>query len=139
MCRSLMCHRASVIASHAHLVRGWSSMLIFLVSVAHLLPLSHVVRGTVHGSSHGSVQVGLGVSTLLTYVPVSLGALHQANALVLFSAALALLHSLRSPLGAATPVARLFTPLAAAATVGVWAVVLRADEGATTPHPAVPH
>ena len=82
------------------------------------------------------VQVALGVTTLLTYVPVSLGSAHQANALALFSVALALLHSLRRPMGAAMPAARFFTPLAAAATVGVWAVVLRADEAAPAPQHA---
>lgn len=79
-------------------------------------------------------QVVLGISTLLMHVPVSLGAAHQANALALFTAVLALLHSIRHPLGAASPIARAFTPLAAAATVGVWAVVLRADE-VTLAHP----
>jgi hypothetical protein len=68
------------------------------------------------------------------HVPISLGAAHQANALALFTAVLALLHSIRHPLGAASPIARAFTPLAAAATVGVWAVVLRADE-VTLVHP----
>lgn len=82
------------------------------------------------------VQVALGVTTLLTYVPVSLGAAHQANALALCSVALALLHSLRRPMGAAAPAARFFTPLAAAATVSVWVVVLRADEGAIRPQDA---
>lgn len=38
----------------------------------------------------------LGVSTLLTHVPVSLGSAHQAGALTLFSIVLALMHTLRS-------------------------------------------
>jgi len=104
---------------------------------APLPPSTHRWLGALAAVTAG--QVALGVTTLLTYVPVSLGAAHQANALALFSVALALLHSLRRPLGAATPAARLFTPLAAAATVGVWAVVLRADKGATPLHPAVSH
>jgi hypothetical protein len=41
--------------------------------------------------------VTLGISTLLTYVPVSLGAAHQAGALTLFTVVLGLLHSLRRP------------------------------------------
>ncbi|MEQ8166334.1 MAG: COX15/CtaA family protein [Alphaproteobacteria bacterium] len=42
----------------------------------------HVMAGV------AALQVILGVATLLAYVPVSLGALHQANALVLFTLAL---------------------------------------------------
>ncbi len=41
------------------------------------------------------VQVGLGIATLVYVVPVSLGAAHQAGALVLFSLALYTLHNLR--------------------------------------------
>ena len=41
------------------------------------------------------VQAGLGIETLLNYVPVWLGALHQAGALTLFTLAVATLHSLR--------------------------------------------
>jgi cytochrome c oxidase assembly protein subunit 15 len=47
------------------------------------------------------VQVALGIATLVYIVPVSLGALHQAGALVLFSLALYSLHTLRRPRGAA--------------------------------------
>lgn len=43
------------------------------------------------------MQVTLGVSTLLTYVPVSLGAAHQAGALTLFSIFIVLLHALKQP------------------------------------------
>jgi cytochrome c oxidase assembly protein subunit 15 len=42
-------------------------------------------------------QVGLGIATLVHVTPVSLGALHQAGALVLFSLALYSLHTLRVP------------------------------------------
>lgn len=41
------------------------------------------------------LQLCLGISTLLLYVPVSLGAAHQAGALALLTAALATLHSLK--------------------------------------------
>jgi cytochrome c oxidase assembly protein subunit 15 len=41
------------------------------------------------------LQVALGVLTLLTRVPLYLGVLHQAGAIVVFSAALMLRHSLR--------------------------------------------
>ena len=40
-------------------------------------------------------QVTLGITTLMTYVPPSLGSAHQAGALTLFSLVLALMHSLR--------------------------------------------
>ena len=39
----------------------------------------------------------LGVATLMHYVPVSLGVLHQASALVAWTASLALLHSVTGP------------------------------------------
>jgi cytochrome c oxidase assembly protein subunit 15 len=41
------------------------------------------------------LQVGLGIATLLFAVPVALGVLHQANALLLFGALVAMVHSLR--------------------------------------------
>ena len=41
------------------------------------------------------VQIALGISTLLLFVPVPLAAAHQAGALLVFTAALFLVHSLR--------------------------------------------
>ncbi|XP_017782208.1 PREDICTED: cytochrome c oxidase assembly protein COX15 homolog [Nicrophorus vespilloides] len=41
------------------------------------------------------LQVGLGISTLLTYVPVSLAACHQSGSLVLLSTAIWLTHELK--------------------------------------------
>ncbi|CDY17386.1 BnaA10g10200D [Brassica napus] len=51
------------------------------------------------GSTVGmtAVQVTLGVSTLLSYVPVSLGSAHQAGALTLLTLMLLLNHTLRRP------------------------------------------
>jgi hypothetical protein len=47
-----------------------------------------------------SAQVGLGVSTLLLYVPIELAAAHQLGSLVLLSCTTAAAHSLRAvPLG----------------------------------------
>merc|ERR1711860_455650 len=43
----------------------------------------------------GWMQVALGISTLLTYVPVSLAALHQAGAIITLSTALWLSHELK--------------------------------------------
>ena len=40
------------------------------------------------------IQIGLGIATLLLQVPVVLGALHQAGALLLFSALLFNIHAL---------------------------------------------
>jgi cytochrome c oxidase assembly protein subunit 15 len=54
-----------------------------------------------------NVQVTLGISTLLTYVPASLGAAHQAGALTLFTIVLALMHSLRRPLSTSFATAQL--------------------------------
>jgi cytochrome c oxidase assembly protein subunit 15 len=69
-------------------------------------------------SAAAAAQVALGVTTLLTYVPVSLGAAHQGGAMVVFTAALGLLHSLRpaAPSAAARLVSRLAPPLGLAAT-----------------------
>lgn len=44
-----------------------------------------------------TVQVALGIATLIYIVPVPLAAAHQAGALALFTAALYLAHSLRAP------------------------------------------
>jgi cytochrome c oxidase assembly protein subunit 15 len=48
-----------------------------------------------------AVQIALGIATLLLVVPVALAAAHQAGALAVFTAALALNHALRA--GGATP------------------------------------
>ncbi|MBT7612042.1 MAG: heme A synthase, partial [Rhodospirillaceae bacterium] len=60
---------------------------------------SSLTRRTRHAASTlaamALVQAGLGIATLLAYVPVWLGALHQAGALVLFTLALVLADSLR--------------------------------------------
>ena len=55
-------------------------------------------QGLVYQLNHFCfVQVTLGISTLLLYVPVSLGVAHQAGALSLFTSILTLLHALRKP------------------------------------------
>ena len=60
---------------------------------------SHLTRQTRHAiralAAMVLVQAGLGIVTLLNYVPVWLGALHQAGALVLFTLAIMVLCSLR--------------------------------------------
>ena len=59
--------------------------------------------------------------TLLEYVPVHLGSLHQANALNLFTAVLLTLHALRPPVPGpfSRAVAVVGTPLAAATVASV--------------------
>lgn len=42
-----------------------------------------------------AAQVALGITTLLTYVPVPLGAAHQGGAMVLFTLMLGLLYSIK--------------------------------------------
>ena len=71
-------------------------------------------------------QATLGVTTLLTYVPVELGSAHQAGALTLFTLLLALLYSLRAaPRPDLIPAlaARWTTPAAAAAVLGIGGAV----------------
>ncbi len=57
------------------------------------------------------LQVALGISTLMLHVPVSLGSLHQANAMALLSLVICSLFALRpaasmNPVAAATAAAR---------------------------------
>ena len=54
------------------------------------------IRKGVNALLHTAVlQVALGISTLLLMVPIVLGATHQAVAMLLFTVALYLCHSLR--------------------------------------------
>ncbi|OAE27545.1 hypothetical protein AXG93_2225s1060 [Marchantia polymorpha subsp. ruderalis] len=65
---------------------------------ARHLPLNPAVKIILDATLGMAVlQVSLGVSTLLMYVPVSLGSAHQAGALTLFTVVLTLLHALRRP------------------------------------------
>lgn len=62
------------------------------------LPLSHLVLGAVSATTLTLVpsrQVGLGISTLLLYVPTPLAATHQSGSLALLSVALWLMAELR--------------------------------------------
>jgi len=89
------------------------------------LPLPAPTRACLHLLLAGTAaQVTLGISTLLTYVPVSLGAAHQAGALGLFTAALGLMHTLRPPAARPPSAARAaMFPAAVAAVVAVGAAV----------------
>ncbi|WP_372523425.1 COX15/CtaA family protein [Sulfuricaulis sp.] len=67
----------------------WRAMRVALPARARLAV--HFLTGWL------AVQVLLGIATLLYVVPIPLAAAHQAGALVLFSVALTLQHSLRTP------------------------------------------
>ena len=73
------------------------------------------------------MQVTLGITTLMTHVPASLGSAHQAGALTLFSLVLALMHSLRqgpSAIVKSRSLLRQYSlPLAAGSVVAVGAAV----------------
>jgi len=59
-------------------------------------PLRAGTRSAFHGLGLAVlVQVALGITTLLLVVPVSVAAIHQAGALILFTAALWVVHELR--------------------------------------------
>jgi cytochrome c oxidase assembly protein subunit 15 len=75
--------------------------LLFLASVkshlqTYLAYWGYKFQHWIHAISH-CFQVTLGISTLLMYVPASLGSAHQAGALTLFTIVLSLVHSLRRP------------------------------------------
>ncbi|KAH6756501.1 cytochrome c oxidase 15 [Perilla frutescens var. hirtella] len=65
---------------------------------ARKLDIHPAIRSLI-GSTMGmaAVQVTLGITTLLSYVPVSLGTAHQAGALTLLSLMILLNHTLRRP------------------------------------------
>ena len=69
--------------------------------------------------------MALGISTLLLYVPVSLGSAHQAGALTLMSLAVAALHSLR---GAGAVAALRSVGTVAGSPTGLAASVVRASK-----------
>jgi cytochrome c oxidase assembly protein subunit 15 len=74
--------------------------------VAVLLALRLLPRGRARGAVLGlgaavALQYALGVATLVWVVPVSLGTLHQATAVLVLTAALLALHALRPRRGAA--------------------------------------
>ena len=72
-------------------------VLVLLLWALSLRPLLEAGARTALNSLAlaGLIQFGLGIATLLAFVPVSLGALHQAGALLLLSAAIWVNRSLR--------------------------------------------
>lgn len=90
---------------------------------ARSLALPHPCRLLVHGlAAVTAAQVTLGVTTLLTYVPVSLGSAHQSGAMTVFTVALWLLHTLRPQARLSPRAARLLAPGTIAAVIGLGSV-----------------
>lgn len=75
----------------------------------------------------GCMQVTLGITTLLTYVPPSLGTAHQATALTLFSVALGLLHVTRPKVLQPSSLLRVATPVTAVAALLVAVTVTHTE------------
>ena len=74
-----------------------------LVAAMRGLPKGRV-RGAVHGLAMAVLlQYALGVATLLAVVPVWLGTLHQAVAVLVLTGALLAIHALRRPAAPAGP------------------------------------
>lgn len=65
----------------------------YAASLAGLAPSCLTAAGLVGGACAG--QMALGIATLLTYVPTELGVAHQAGGILVLTAALNLLHTLR--------------------------------------------
>lgn len=73
------------------------------------LPVDPRIRTLLNATfGMAALQVTLGISTLLMYVPVSLGAAHQAGALTLFSIVLTLVHAVRRPLPGSMAATQIF-------------------------------
>ena len=73
-----------------------TALVVVLIWAAALRrPPSGPVRAALHGAAAAVLcQVGLGIATLLAFVPVPLGAAHQAGAMVVFTASLVALRLL---------------------------------------------
>ena len=88
-------HRALAVSTLVATTASW-------IASTRMVHLPHATRLCMHGLlGMTSMQVTLGVSVLLTYVPISLGSLHQVGAFSLFTVALAALHTTRLPSSAA--------------------------------------
>ncbi len=76
-----------------------TALIVILIWMAGLrAPLSPAVRTALHGLAAAMVcQFALGIATLLAFVPVPLGAAHQAGAMVTFTASLVALRLLHPP------------------------------------------
>lgn len=70
-------------------------VFVFVSSLVYDFPEAVVIKYNV--INFAWFQVTLGISTLLSYVPVSLGTAHQAGALTLLTFMLLLNHTVRRP------------------------------------------
>ncbi|GBG77700.1 hypothetical protein CBR_g24146 [Chara braunii] len=98
MLRNFFENTATVQFQHRMLAYATTAGVVALWATTRRLPLpptSQLLVQSLLGVT--MLQVTLGITTLLTYVPASLGTAHQAGALTLFTIALALMHSLRRP------------------------------------------
>ncbi|KAL2630335.1 hypothetical protein R1flu_015021 [Riccia fluitans] len=96
--RNFFENTATVQMDHRILALTTLSSIGLLWLAARRLPLNPAVKTLLDATlGMAALQVTLGISTLLMYVPVSLGSAHQAGALTLFTVVLALLHTLRRP------------------------------------------
>lgn len=87
-----------LLATAALLAAGWAALLAW-----RGLPRGRV-RGAVMGFAIAvALQYALGVATLLAVVPVWLGTLHQAVAVLVLTGAVLALHALRPPAARAAP------------------------------------
>lgn len=87
-----------LLATAALLVAGWAALL-----ARRALPRGRV-RGAVMGLAIAvALQYALGIATLLAVVPVWLGTLHQAVAVLVLTGAVLALHALRRPAARAAP------------------------------------
>ena len=72
------------------------SLITYLAYKSRSVPLPPPARAAILSLlGMGWMQVGLGITTLLLYVPVPVAALHQAGALVTLSTALWYSHELK--------------------------------------------
>jgi cytochrome c oxidase assembly protein subunit 15 len=89
-------HRVLALSTLAGVGGAWAASVAGAAAAAAPLPAAAAVA-THALAAAAATQVSLGIATLLSCVPVWLGAAHQAGALTLFSAAIVLLHTLRAP------------------------------------------
>jgi cytochrome c oxidase assembly protein subunit 15 len=96
--RNLTENIAAVQFDHRALATVTALLTAFTVALGLVMPLPPAVRLKLAALGlTTAVQYGLGVATLLLVVPAGLAAAHQANAVLVLTAALVLLHALRRP------------------------------------------
>jgi len=95
---------AAVQFDHRVLAETTVCVVIVLWLAGRRPPLPHPARMALHVLLAAALlQLSLGISTLLLVVPIPLAAAHQAGAVLLLTAAIALRHALRRPEGQPLP------------------------------------